>query len=58
MDIANSTTLELIAELDGAQKALEASLGNPSDGREETHKAKLIQLIAAIQMELERRTRK
>lgn len=55
MDFSLATNEELRAELDGAQKALDAPLGRPLDGREEAHKSKLRRRIAAIQSELEKR---
>lgn len=60
MDLSRAKEEELRAELDGAQKFLDAlmsgvPLGSSFEGREEVKKAELHQTIAAIQSELDKR---
>jgi|HubBroStandDraft_4_1064222.scaffolds.fasta_scaffold1244814_1 hypothetical protein len=60
MDFSNATDAELRAELDGAQRFLDAlmngvPLGQPFDGREEKTKTELRLKIMAIQSELDKR---
>jgi hypothetical protein len=55
VDFSQATDEELKAELEGMRLALNASLGQPFDGREERKNADLRSRIEAIEAELERR---
>ncbi|MGB8277821.1 MAG: hypothetical protein WCF20_07810 [Methylovirgula sp.] len=55
MDFSKMTDDQLRDELDGVRKALGANLGHPFDGREEAHKSKLLEMVAAIEAELKKR---
>jgi hypothetical protein len=60
MDLSKATVEELRAEQDGAEVFLDAlmkgvPLGSPFEGRDEAKKAELLQTIAAIQSELDKR---
>jgi hypothetical protein len=55
MDFSKATDDELVAEMEGMELALKATLGQPFDGREEGKNAYLLSQIEAIKAELDRR---